>query len=180
MPNYRRSRVPGGSYFFTVVTHGRRPYFESESARLALFAALREIRHSHPFRIDAWVLLPDHIHTIWTLPANDSDFSQRWARIKRITSNSCRQLVDRESMSSQQIANGENGFWQRRFWEHQIRDEADFAAHTDYIHRNPVKHGLVERPMDWPYSSFQRYLAKRVYPADWATAAPNGSVSFGE
>ena len=100
-------------------------------------------RDSHPFRIDAWVLLPDHFHTIWTLPAGDADFSQRWAHIKRITSNACQHLVDRNMMSPRQVRTGEHGFWQHRFWEHQIRDDTDFATNADYIHWNPVKRGLA-------------------------------------
>ena len=177
MPNYRRSNAPGASYFFTVVTHRRRPYFETEIARNAFFTAMREVRESHPFRIDAWVLLPDHFHTIWTLPVGDADFSQRWSHIKRITSSACRHLVELRSMSARQITKGENGFWQRRFWEHQIRDDADFATHADYIHWNPVKHGLVERPADWPYSSFPKYVAREVYSADWAATVTTNTSS---
>lgn len=180
MPNYRRSKAPGAAYFFTVVTGRRQPYFDAEVARNTFFAAIRKTRDSHPFRIDAWVLLPDHFHTIWTLPAGDADFSQRWAHIKRITSNACQHLVDRNMMSPRQVRNGENGFWQHRFWEHQIRDDTDFATHADYIHWNPVKHGLVERPADWPYSSFLKYVARKIYPNDWAATIAANTAPFGE
>ena len=180
MSNYRRSRAPGASYFFTVVTHRRQPFFQAKSARAALRNAIQEVRRSKPFQIDAWVLLPDHLHTIWTMPAGDADFSQRWSQIKRTTSGACAHLVDRSVMTRRQIADGEHGFWQRRFWEHQIRDNADFAAHADYIHWNPVKHGLVDCAGDWPYSTFHRLLAQDIYPADWAYVGKDTGAVFGE
>ncbi len=180
MSNYRRSKTPGATYFFTVVTHRRQPHFQHELARVALRQAIQEVRKSSPFRIDAWVLLPDHLHTIWTMPTDDADFSQRWARIKGLTSKACIHLVDRSAMTRQQIAAGENGFWQRRFWEHQIRDDADFATHADYIHWNPVKHRLVDRVDEWPHSTFRRFLAEAKYPTDWAFVGRDDSSAFGE
>ncbi len=129
MPNYRRARVAGGTYFFTVVAGGRQPVLITEPVRRALREAIARVRAAQPFRVDAWVLLPDHIHCLWTLPPDDADFSSRWSAIKRLT--------------SQAVAAGDagrkSGLWQERFWEHLIRDDADFARHADYIHWNPVK-----------------------------------------
>ena len=167
MSNYRRAKTPGATYFFTVVTHQRQPLFQIECARTALRDAIHDVRQLLPFQIDAWVLLPDHLHAIWTLPPGDADFSQRWSKIKRQTSRACRHLVNQTLLTPGQITDGEFGFWQRRFWEHQIRDEKDFRAHVDYIHYNPVKHGYVKRAVDWSYSSSHRYVKEGVYEMDW-------------
>ena len=164
MPGYRRNRVPGGTYFFTVNLHER-----SSGLLVAHVAALREavraVRARRPFHIDAWVVLPDHMHAVWTLPAEDADYSDRWKAIKIAFAKA---LPKTERLSPVRAASGERGIWQRRFWEHTIRDERDYAAHVDYVHINPVKHGLVARVGDWPYSSFHRYLAEGVYAPDWA------------
>jgi len=134
-------------------------------------AALRDsvsrARALYPFSIDAWVVLPEHLHAVWTLPAGDSDFSTRWTLIKRGFS---ARLAKGESRSASRIAKGERGIWQRRFWEHTVRHEADFARHVDYVHFNPVKHGLVSNACDWPFSSFRRAVARGDYPTDWGGA----------
>ena len=150
MPNYRRNLVPGGTYFFTVTLADRRSRALVDHVE-ALREAVRRIQQARPFRIDAWVVLPDHLHAIWTLPEGDADYSSRWREIKTAFT---------------RAAGG--GVWQRGFWEHTLRDERDYAAHIDYVHINPLKHGLVERVRDWPYSSFHRAVAQGVYPANWA------------
>ncbi len=175
MPNYRRARVPGASYFFTVNLADRASRLLIEHIEL-LRSAFRETRSELPFRIEAIVILPDHVHCIWTLPPGDADFSIRWQRIKTRFS---RSIVRRESLSPSRAAKGERGIWQRRFWEHLIRDEADHEAHVHYIHYNPVKHGHVERVAAWPYSSFHGFVRKGIYPADWGSGAGSGG-RFGE
>jgi putative transposase len=127
--------------------------------------AVRRVRAKSPFRIEAWVVLPDHMHWLWTLPEGDGDFPGRWRAIKIAFSKA---LPIEEYRSATQTARRERGIWQRRYWEHTIRDEGDFAAHADYIHFNPVKHGLVAHPADWPHSSFHHYIARGHYPASWA------------
>lgn len=167
MPNYRRANVAGGTYFFTVNTFRRLPILTEAPLRTALRDAIRDTRSAHPFDIDAWVLLPDHLHCIWTLPCGDADFSVRWAKIKRYVSKECGATFGADEVSNSRINRHEAGLWQRRFWEHQIRDDDDFARHVDYIHWNPVKHGLVACAADWPYSTFHRFLCNGVYSADW-------------
>jgi putative transposase len=165
MPNYRRNRVPGGSYFFTVNLHDRcSDLLVTEIASLR--TAVRAARIRHPFHIDAWVVLPDHMHCLWTLPPGDADFPLRWRAIKAAFS---RSVPQPEARRPSLIRKRESGIWQRRYWEHTIRDEQDFAAHMDYVHFNPVKHGLATHPADWRLSSFQRCVALGVYPADWAS-----------
>ena len=164
MPDYRRNRISGGTYFFTV------NLLERSSAMLvtnidALRNAVRTVRARHPFQIDAWVVLPDHMHAVWTLPADDVDYSGRWKAIKIAFAKA---LPKTERLSPVRAAKGERGIWQRRFWEHTIRDEQDYAAHVDYVHINPLKHGLVACVRDWPHSSFHRYVAHGVYAPDWA------------
>jgi putative transposase len=164
MPDYRRNRVPGGTYFFTA------NLLERSSALLvthidALREAVRTVRARHPFHIDAWVVLPDHMHAVWTLPADDTDYSGRWKAIKIAFAKA---LPKSEYVSPVRAARGERGIWQRRYWEHTIRDEKDYAAHVDYVHINPMKHGLVACVRDWPHSTFHRRVAQGVYPPDWA------------
>jgi putative transposase len=139
MTDYRRNRVPGGTYFFTVNLADRRSDLLTREID-ALRGAVRKVRAQKPFHIDAWVVLPDHTHCMWTLPDNDTNFSARWQAIK--TAFSKRMMVG-EHRSPSRAGKGERGIWQRRFWEHTIRDDRDYAAHLDYIHFNPVKHGLV-------------------------------------
>ncbi|NMG55531.1 REP-associated tyrosine transposase [Aromatoleum aromaticum] len=164
MPDYRRNRVPGGTYFFTVNLLER-----SRSTLVthvdALREAVRKVRAHRPFHIDAWVVLPDHMHAVWTLPPDDSDYPARWKAIKIAFAKT---LPKTEELSAVRAARGERGIWQRRFWEHTIRDERDYAAHVDYVHINPVKHGWVSSVRDWPHSSFHRCVARGVYAPDWA------------
>lgn len=171
--NYRRAFVPGGSYFYTVVTEGRRPILASTAAIETLREAFRVVRAQRPFDLSAIVVLPEHLHCIWTLPPGDADFATRWRLIKtwftRHADPALRVLPDRA-----RAAKGEQALWQRRYWEHLLRDETDYARHADYIHYNPVKHGHVARPLDWPYSSFRRQSEDGIYPADWGS----GSMDF--
>lgn len=169
MPDYRRNRIPGGTYFFTV------NLLERSSSLLVthidlLRDAVRAVRARHPFDIDAWVVLPDHMHAVWTLPNDDTDYSGRWKAIKIAFAKA---LPKTERLSAVRSAKGERGIWQRRFWEHTIRHERDFAAHLDYVHINPVKHGLVACVQDWPHSSFHRYVARGIYAPDWAGQGVN-------
>ena len=163
--HYRRSTTPGATYFFTVVTHQRRPVFDNRQAVTRLRAAFRKTKQRHPFEIDAFVLLPEHIHCIWTLPEGDHDYSTRWGLIK---SEFTRNHPNRTATNHRR----ERAIWQRRFWEHQVRDERDLRAHIDYIHYNPVKHGLVSAPIDWPYSSLHRFIRQGILPANWAADQP--------
>lgn len=168
MPNYHRARVPGGSYFFTLVAADRRPVFDGENFRAALRAAVQTVRGEHPFSVEPWVLLPDHRHCLWRLPEGDADYSLRWAKIKRLTRHHLGVSVGGK-------------LWQPRYWEHRIRDESDFARHFDYIHWNPVKHGLVRCTADWPYSTFHRFVAAGMYPGNWGIAEDeSGDNKFGE
>jgi putative transposase len=163
MPDYRRNRVPGGTFFFTVNLLDRRSDLLVTQID-ALRNAVRQVRVRAPFHIDAWVVLPDHMHCLWTLPEGDADFPGRWRAIKTAFSKSMPISKPRSPVMANR---GERGIWQRRYWEHTIRDDQDFAAHLDYTHFNPVKHGLVEHPADWPYSSFRRCVAGGLYPAAW-------------
>jgi putative transposase len=142
-----------------------------------LRTAFRETRRRHPFTIDAMVVLPDHLHAIWPLPEGDADFATRWRLIKSAFS---RGFGAGERISKSRASKGERGIWQRRYWEHTIRDDNDFARHVDYIHFNPVKHRLVARVRDWPYSSFHRLVKLGVYPYDWAGDISSEAGDFGE
>ena len=164
MTDYRRHRVRGGRYFFTVNLAERRLSLLTDHIEL-LRAAFRQIRSAHPFAIDAMVVLPDHLHAMWQLPEGDDDFGLRWRQIKSAFS---RGIEKGERISRSRERKHERGIGQRRYWEHAIRDEDDYARHLDYVHYNPVKHRLVQRVQDWPYSSFHRYVRKGVYPANWA------------
>ena len=168
MPRYRR-QFAGSTYFFTVVAYRRRPIFCDPVLRAALREAVRVVRLTRPFVVVAWVLMPDHMHCIWTLPTEDGDYSTRWARIKRDVSSACRdRLHVPRLLTGSGRERSESTIWQRRFWEHQIRDEYDMERHVDYIHFNPVKHGQVGRVCDWPYSTFHRYVREGIYASDWA------------
>lgn len=176
MTNYRRNFLSGGSYFFTVNLAERRRRLLTENIDL-LRRAFRDVRRRHPFNLQAIVVLPDHLHAVWTLPEGDSDFALRWRLIKTIFSHS---LPARERVSASRAGKGERGLWQRRYWEHTLRDETDLARHVNYIHFNPVKHGHVNRVQDWPYSSFHRMVKLGIYPLDWAGEATENASSFGE
>ena len=178
MPEYRRYYVPGAMVFFTLVTHERRKLFDEELARRCLREAILNIQQVRPFTIDALVLLPDHLHTIWTLPEDDCDFSVRWRQIKGDFTARYRLAGGTEgTRSKSRQKRRERAIWQRRFWDHVIRDEDDFERHLDYIHYNPVKHGLVECPRDWPHSTFHRWVERGVYEPDWG-CAKKGVLEF--
>jgi putative transposase len=169
MPNYRRANTKGGTYFFTVVTYRRRRILCDENVRIALRHAIRRTRTIYPFTIDGWVLLPDHLHCIWTLPPGDADFGVRWAMIKRYVTKQCADTLHREDwMNDSKRRRKESTIWQRRFWEHQIRHDHDYEKHMDYLHYNPVKHRHVLQVKDWPYSTFHRCVHRGIYTEDWA------------
>jgi putative transposase len=176
MTAYRRVNVPGATYFFTVNLAQRRGNPLLVTRIDLLRQVFRDVKERHPFMIDAIVILPDHLHTIWTLPEGDSDFKTRWSLIKAGFS---RHLPAGERRSDSRMKRGERGIWQRRYWEHVIRDERDFERHVDYIHWNPVKHGWVKRVADWSYSSFHAYVRRGVYPLDWA-CDPETTIAGGE
>jgi len=163
---YRRARIKGGTYFFTVVTHNRRQFLcQPENVDL-LRNAFRYVMQEYKFKIDAFVLLPDHLHSIWTLPQGDDDYSTRWRLVKRYFSQRCESQY-RGDVSASREKKNEQAIWQRRFWEHVIRDDEDYTKHVDYIHYNPVKHNLVKSPRDWNYSSFCRYVQDGIYDEMW-------------
>ena len=164
MPNYRRQRLTGGCYFFTVNLLERHNSLLVKEIAL-LRESVRVVRERRPFYIDAWVVLPDHFHCVLTLPPSDDDFS---TRLRLIKTTFAKQLPLTEQRSAVRVRKGERGIWQRRFWEHAVQDERDYEKHVDYIHINPVKHGYVQRVSDWPYSTFHRLVALGVYPMDWA------------
>jgi putative transposase len=175
MVRYRRNFVAGGTYFFTVTLADRRSSALTDHVNV-LRAAFRTTRKPHPFIVDAIVVLPDHLHMVMTLPTGDADFTNRWRLIKRRFT----EAVARTGTLVARHRNGEYALWQRRFWEHTIRDDNDFERHVDYIHFNPVKHGLATKVRDWPHSSFHRYVRRGVLPADWAGDAGRIQGRFGE
>jgi len=163
MPDYRRYRVPGGTYFFTINLLNRRSDLLTQRIEV-LRESVRRTRIERPFHIDAWVVLPEHIHCMITLPPGDDDFSNR---IKAIKIRFVRAVEPDEWRSPVRAAKGERGIWQRRFWEHVIRDDDDYARHLDYVHFNPVKHGHAASVAQWPYSTFHHWVKACVYPMDW-------------
>lgn len=168
MPDYRRAFVPGGTFFFTLVTERRARIFCDPHARLCLREAFRATEARWPFEIRTIVLLPDHLHTIWSLPERDSNFSRRWAFLKKTFTQSWLAGAGREQpVSASRRKNRRRSVWQRRFWEHTIRGEREFERHCDYIHHNPVKHGLATCPHAWTYSSFHRFVREGYYERDW-------------
>jgi putative transposase len=172
MRRYVRSWTPGATYFFTLTLQerGSRHLVDHVAALRAAFTAVKVRR---PFQIDAMVVMPDHLHALWTLPEDDADFATRWMLIKKAFTLATASDVPRRG------SKGERSLWQRRYWEHQIRDKDDFARHVDYIHFNPVKHGFVQRAGDWPHSSFHRFVADGRIAADWGLAAET-TGHFGE
>ena len=169
MVNYRRARVPGATYFFTVTLRDRGSDHLAAQAGL-LRAIFWTVRRQRPFAVDAAIVLPDHIHTIWTLPPGDADYSGRWRAIKARFS----RTLARDGIPLARNRRGEYDLWQRRFWEHLIRDEEDFVRHVDYIHCNPVKHGLVGNLFDWRWSSIHQYVRRGIIPPDWFGRDQNG------
>ncbi len=170
MPNYRRAYQEGGTFFFTVVTYRRVPLLGDQRAIDLLHECFEIVRILHPFQTEALVVLPDHLHTIWTLPENDADFSVRWKKIK--ASFSTRFHGAPVALPQSMVDKGEKGIWQRRYWEHAIRDQQDFNRHCDYIRYNPVKHGLATFPSDWKASSFAEFVASGYYGGDWGRTPP--------
>ena len=183
MPEYRRAFAPGGTFFFTVVTARRRPILIEPAARASLRTAFNETARTRPFTIEAIVLLPDHLHCIWTLPPDDADFSTRWRLIKTMMTRRYLAAGGRESLRNRsRLGHGERGVWQRRSWEHTIRTEDRFIGLCDYIHYNPVKHGYVDCPHAWQYSSFERFVRARRYERSWNCGcnAALGPVDFSD
>jgi putative transposase len=174
MVRYRRNFLAGGTFFFTATVADRRSTILIDHIDLLRYAC-RTTRRAQPFSIDAVVVLPDHLHTLITLPPDDADFSGRWRRFKGLFT----RLVVGRGFICGRNRRGEYALWQRRFWEHTIRDESDWQRHMDYIHFNPVKHGLVSQVSDWPYSSFHRYVRLGLLPDDWGGFVEQGS-RFGE
>ena len=168
MSRYRRAQTAGAIYFFTLVSYRRQPILCDPPVRAALHNAIVSTRTKRPFSIDAWVLLPDHLHCIWTLPPDDADFSTRWSIIKRQVSVKCREAYRRsELITASKLKHRESTLWQRRYWEHQIRDDTDYMRHVDYIHYNPIKHKVCKSLAGWPYSTFHRYVEHGFYPSNW-------------
>ena len=162
---YRRAFAPGATCFFTVVTARRRPLFGDAAACGLLRQAFRQVAEQRPFTVNAMVVLPDHLHCLWTLPPDDGDYPARWRLIKTWVT---------------QRHGAPHPLWQPRYWEHLIRDDTDYRQHVEYIHYNPVKHGCVSRPSQWPYSSFRRYVKEGLYPEDWGSAEPVWQVAVGK
>ena len=175
MRTYKRLKLAGGCYFFTVNLANRAGNDLLVREIGAIRDAVRQTRISHPFEIDAIVILPEHLHAIWQLPPGDDDFSTRWRLIK---SRFSQHIEGGERITASRARKGERGIWQRRFWEHAIRDDDDYARHVDYIHYNPVKHGHCERACDWPHSSFLKWVERGVYPRDWAASEATKTLSF--
>jgi len=186
MPSYRRPKVSGATVFFTVALARR-----GSDLLLREVARLREAvwatQADRPFHADAWVVLPDHLHCVWTLPEGDRDFSTRWGAIKARFSMSMRRAgftppppIGRVNggVNPALRRKGEVGLWQPRFWEHHIRDQRDFDAHMRYCWLNPVKHGLAERPVEWPYSSIHRDIRLGRLEPEWSGPVPDGE--YGE
>ncbi|MFC5459405.1 REP-associated tyrosine transposase [Massilia niabensis] len=166
--------LAGSTYFFTIVAHQRRPIFCNPAIRSSLAQAIQCVRDTRPFVVDAWVLLPDHMHCIWTLPEGDVDYATRWLVLKRYVSLDVgRRLQESAFMDPSEHHRREANLWQRQFWEHQIRDDSDFDRHMDYVHFDPVKHRHVERVRDWPHSTFHRHVREGTYAMDW-----NGSAEL--
>jgi putative transposase len=174
MVRYRRNFVPGGTYFFTATLSDRRSTILVDHIAV-LRHAFRIARRERPFSIDAIVVLPEHMHVVMTLPSADADYPGRWRRIKGLFSHRVAKIVPVERNKR-----GEYLLWQSRFWEHTIRDDADFERHVDYIHYNPVKHALVARVLDWPASSFHYYVRAGILAHDWGGESRTASQGFGE
>lgn len=176
MTNYRRNFVPGGSFFFTVNLANRQTTLLTERIHL-LREAFRYTQVHRPFTLEAIVVLPEHLHAIWTLPSGDTDYATGWRLIKTVFS---RGVEPNERRSKRRLKKGKRGIWQRRYWEHTLRDDSDFERHCDYIHFNPVKHGYVPAVSDWPYSSFQRFVRLGVYTLEWGGGGQIEGSEFGE
>jgi putative transposase len=171
--HYRRNLVTGGTYFFTVTLQNRKSRLLVDKVNL-LKEAIQQVKDQHPFQIKAYVILPEHLHMIWELPRDDSDYSQRWKKIKAQFSKS----VHKSGFALSKTKHKEYNLWQRRFWEHTIKNMLDFEHHVNYIHYNPIKHGLVNNLYDWPHSSFHHYVLKGQIGKDWAGSELNAIEGF--
>jgi putative transposase len=167
MVHYRRVKISGGMYFFTVTLKDRRSSFLIDYID-HLKSAMHEVKSSWPYKIKALVVLPDHLHTIWELPENDHNYECRWRLIKRFFT---KKLI-KEGIKLDKNLRGEYNLWQSRFWEHLIRNDQDYKAHIDYIHFNPMKHGLVKRVIDWPHSTFHEYVRQGILSSEWGGEKP--------
>jgi putative transposase len=173
---YRRSQQAGSCYFFTLVTYQRQNILLLPDNIERLRVAFKREREKYPFTLDAIVILPDHLHALWRMPEGDKDYSARWSRIKRYFSTACVGVARKPSAS--RSGKREKAVWQRRFWEHTIRDENDWRMHMDYIHYNPVKHNYAEVPEKWPYSSFKRCVRRGWYAPGWGATEPESIKSM--
>ena len=175
MTRWRRAFIPGGTFFFTLVTEHRKPILTTAIGRALLSTVMRECQQRWPFEVVGIVLLPDHLHAMVRLPSEDADYPKRWGWIKKEFT---KRWLDADGIeqprSPSRIRNRRRGVWQRRYWEHCIRDQDDFLGHMDYLHFNPVKHQYVVCPGDWPWSSFHRYVREAVYEANWGCSGING------
>jgi putative transposase len=173
MPTYVRWRELGAAYFFTVVTYRRQRILTGNMSRRVLRRSFASVRRRLPFDLLAFVLLPDHLHCIWSLPDGDDDFPARWRQIKALFTRDYLAQGGRDwDVTEQTRRQGRRGIWQPRYWEHRIRDEEDYFRHRDYIHLNPVRHGYVERPEDWPWSSFHRHVRMGWLDPKWPGSSP--------
>ncbi|MFA5960273.1 MAG: transposase [Tatlockia sp.] len=174
MVHYRRSVVEGGVFFFTLTLQNRNASLLVDYIHL-LTEAVQTVKKEHPFHIKAYVILPEHLHMVWALPQNDSHYSLRWKKIKTLFSKS----LARSGVPLSKTRHNEYTLWQRRFWEHTIKDEQDFENHVHYIHYNPIKHGLVKDLNDWPYSSFHHYVKSGRIDKNWGKVRVDCTNSFG-
>ncbi|HED32800.1 MAG TPA: transposase [Gammaproteobacteria bacterium] len=172
---YRRSDITGATYFFTVNLENRKNTLLVDEFHL-LRDVINKVKKRYPFRLDAMVVLPEHLHALLTLPPGDNDFAGRWTLIK---SGFSRQLPKQEPVNKSRKCKGERGIWQRRYWEHLIRDDNDFEHHVNYIHYNPVKHGYVKQPVDWKYSTIHQFIEKGLLDKNWS-CCPDEKTNFGE
>jgi putative transposase len=178
MPEYRRAYLPGSSVFLTLITYQRDKLFLLPENIDKLRQACNLIMAEKPFTIDAAVILPEHIHFLWTLPPGDADYSYRVGRMKVLFTRALRGANNLpENMCESRKKHRESNVWQRRFYEHTIRDEFDLHKHLDYLHFNPVKHGLVKCVHDWGYSSFHRGVRRGEYDAKWGCQCGNNSFT---
>jgi len=173
---YRRSSTTGGTYFFTVNLAQRKSDLLVRNIDV-LRSVLGQVKRAHPFAVVAMVVLPEHLHAIWRLPPGDADYPMRWSLIKAGFS---RQLNKVESIGASRKTRRERGIWQRRYWEHQVRNETDLAHHVDYIHYNPVKHSLVAQPVDWPHSTLHDYIERKLVSKNWGVGMIDNVDDYGE
>ncbi len=182
MSDYKRNFVAGGTYFFTINSFNKQKFFTSPVFRSALRKATSHTKQKLPFEINAWVLLPDHLHCIWTLPENDHNYSARWSMIKCMVTQQCKYHFLQHHLSNpSRFKRNESTIWQRRFWEHTITNEYDYENHLNYIYWDPVKHGYSGSVNEWPFSTFHRDVKKGLYDEKWVCDLKESiDVNFGE